>query len=576
MNAAPLHHTLQRPCHGRRISRKLPMPLLGAGLILLLAGCATSNAPRSLESLPPVEYQALQQMQQNLVEESKKLIDAQDRLRAELNTAAEPIVLPMTAPALDPLESKTIDLSLSGATVNQMLIAFADQAGLNLIVEPAVLVLDSRADMHLKQITLREAFDELMQAFDLAGDIRGNTLRVRLMDERVFALDLLNTSMSLDISAGGNVFGANSSGDSGGGGGGSSNALRGNVTVSGNNGSKSDPYGQIEEGVKRILGDVDGIRKQQDEHADRPPVLYSLNRNSGSLYVRARPTQIRSIEKMLDRTQKILRRQVQIEAQLIDVQLSDGFELGVDWNMLRTHAASGFGVNPSTLSGMSETLGTFKQGLPPRALSIPASLMGSSNGPSFGLAYQGGSFGVVLSALRSFGNLKVLSNPSVQVRNGSPALLSVGTSSRYVSKSSSTMNTPGGGASVTSADVQTDSVFSGVMVGVLPFVREDGRVELMVHPMQTDVDAKSMNLIDVGNGNRITLPVVNYKGMTTTLNLADGDTVLIGGLIDQRSSDDDRGAPGVSDVPVLGTLFSNKHSNQASRELVIVLRVKVL
>lgn len=575
MNAASLLAARPQSFRWRRLSHDLRSPLLGGCLALLLGGCATPNQPRSLESLPAVEYQTLEQMRQNLVTESKKLAAAHDKLRTELTSAPAPVILPMVPPILDPLESKTINLSLSGATVNQLLVAFADQADLNLIVEPAVLALDQHADMHLKKITLREAFNEVMQAFDLAGEIRGNTLRVRLMDERVFALDLLNTSMALDISAGGNVFGANSSSGDGGSGGGS-NALRGNVTVSGNNGSKSDPYGQIEDGVKRILGDADGARRPLDDHPDKPVALYSLNRNSGSLYVKARPAQIQSIEKMLDRTQKILRRQVQIEAQLIDVQLSDGFELGVDWNILRAYAASGFGVNPATLGGASGTLGGGVRGLPPRALAIPSSLMGSPNGPSFGLGYQGGSFGVVLSALRSFGNLKVLSNPSVQVRNGSPALLSVGTSSRYVSKSSSTMNTPGGGASVTSADVQTDSVFSGVMVGVLPFVRDDGRVELMVHPMQTDVDAKSMNLIDVGNGNRITLPVVNYKGMTTTLNLADGDTVLIGGLIDQRSSDDDRGAPGASDVPVLGTLFSNKHSNHASRELVIVLRVKVL
>lgn len=545
-------------------------------LAALLAGCAAPGVPRSLASLPEVEYQTLDRVRENLVAESKKLSAAQDNLRREITTSASPVALPAVPPVIDPLESRTITLSLSGATVNQLLIAIADQADLNLIVEPAVLTLDKHADMRLKNITLREAFNEVMRAFDLSGEIRGNTLRVNLMDERMFALDLLNSSMTLDISAGGNVFGANSSSGGGSGGSSSSNALRGNVSVAGASGNKGDPYEQIEAGVKRILGDGDAAKKLQDENADKPVALYSMNRSSGSLYVKARPSQIRSIEKMLERTQKILRRQVQIEAQLIDVQLSDGFELGVDWNLLRAYAASGYGVNPVVLGGAAGTLGGGVSGLPARALAIPSSLMGSQTGPSFGLGYQAGSFGVVLSALRSFGNLKVLSNPSVQVRNGSPALLSVGTSSRYVSKSSSTMNTPGGGASVTSADVQTDSVFSGVMVGVLPFVRDDGRVELMVHPMQTDVDAKSMNLIDVGNGNRITLPVVNYKGMTTTLNLSDGDTVLIGGLIDQRTSEDDRGAPGASDIPLFGTLFSNKHNSQSSRELVIVLRVKVL
>ncbi|WP_286758053.1 pilus (MSHA type) biogenesis protein MshL [Ralstonia sp. RL] len=538
-----------------------------------LAGCAATGTPRSVDSLPKVEYEAVRRMSENVLAESKKLSAAHDTLQKELSAPRQPVALPLVAPALDPLEAKTINVSMMGASVGQLLAAVADQAGLNLVVEPAVLALDKRADMYLKKVSLREAFNEVMRAFDLAGEIKGNTLRVNLMDERVFALDLLNTAMSLDVSSGGNVFGANNSSN------GSSNALRGNVTLSGNNGSKVDPYEQIELGVRRILGEADDAKKPapaMDDTARDKRAAYSLNRTSGSLYVMARPSQIRSIEKMLDRTQKILRRQVQIEAQLIDVQLNDGFELGVDWNLLRHHAAAGFGVNPARLNAVEAALPQPGAALPPRTLSIPAQLVGSQSGPSFGAAYQSGAFGIVLSALRSFGNVKVLSNPSVQVRNGIPALLSVGTTSRYVSKSTVTQTNPGGGASTTSADVQTDAVFSGVMIGVVPFVRDDGRIELMVHPMQTDVDAKSLQLIDVGNGNRVTLPVVNFKGMTTTLNVSDGDTVLIGGLIDQRTSDDDRGAPAASDIPLFGTLFGNKRNTHASRELIMVLRVKVL
>jgi general secretion pathway protein D len=72
------------------------------------------------------------------------------------------------------------------------------------------------------------------------------------------------------------------------------------------------------------------------------------------------------------------------------------------------------------------------------------------------------------------------------------------------------------------------------------------------------------------------LPQVSYKGLTTTLNVADGDVVVVGGLIDQRTSGNDRGAPGVSDVPLLGKLFGNEKKTHSSRELVIVMRVHVL
>ncbi len=556
--------------------------------ISTLSGCATetTESRRSMGALPTAEYESVKKMRDEIVLESKKMAESRDALRQEIQTTRPQPALAVVPPVVDVLEQELISVSMMNASISDLLIAFADQASLNLIVDPNVIAISKRADMYLKKVSPREFVNEVVRAFDVVGEIRGNTLRVNLLEERIFALDMLNSSMTMDVSSGGNVFGANS------GGGGSSNALRGNVLLSGNNGAKVDPYEQIENSVKRILGDSENNKKvattgtpaavaaaanAEESPQEKTASTFTLNRNSGALYVKARPSQLRSIEKVLERTQKILRRQVQIEAQLIDVQLGDGYEFGVDWNLLRQHAAAGFGAVPGTLGTVTSALGQKGIGdLAQRSLTLPAQLLGSSAGPSSGIAYQEGSFSAVLSALRSFGAVKILSNPSVQVRNGTPALLTVGTSSRYVAKSSVTLNTPGGGASTTSSDVQTDSVFSGVMVGVIPFIREDGKIELMVHPMQTEVEAKSLALIDVGAGNRLTLPVINYKGMTTTLNVTDGDTVMIGGLIDRRVSSDDRGAPVASDIPLLGKLFSNQRSSHSSRELVMVLRVKVL
>ena len=569
------------------LTSRSPVPLTLTALALAVAtlsGCATetTESRRSMGALPTAEYESVKKMRDEIVLESKKMAESRDALRQEIQTTRPQPTLAVVPPVVDVLEQELISVSMMNASISDLLIAFADQASLNLIVDPNVIAMTKRADMYLKKVSPREFVNEVVRAFDVVGEIRGNTLRVNLLEERIFALDMLNSSMTMDVSSGGNVFGANS------GGGGSSNALRGNVLLSGNNGAKVDPYEQIENSVKRILGEGEGTKKAATTgpaatlNADESPQektasTFTLNRNSGALYVKARPSQLRSIEKLLERSQKILRRQVQIEAQLIDVQLSDGYEFGVDWNLLRQHAAAGFGAVPGTLGTVASNLG--QRGiadLAQRSLTLPAQLLGSAAGPSAGIAYQEGSFSTVLTALRSFGAVKILSNPSVQVRNGTPALLTVGTSSRYVAKSSVTLNTPGGGASTTSSDVQTDSVFSGVMVGVIPFVREDGKIELMVHPMQTEVEAKSLALIDVGAGNRLTLPVVNYKGMTTTLNVGDGDTVMIGGLIDRRVGNDDRGAPVASDIPILGKLFSNQRSNHTSRELVMVLRVKVL
>ena len=568
--------------------------LLALAVAAMLGGCATetTDSRRSINALPTAEYESVKRMRDEIVLESKKMVESRDALYRELSTAKPAVAPVIIPPVVDVLEQELISVSMMNASISDLLIAFSDQAGLNLIVDPNVLAIAKRADMYLKKVSPREFVNEVVRAFDVVGEIRGNTLRVNLLEERVFTLDMLNATMAMDVSSGGNVFGANSSGGSG-----SANALRGNVLLSGGSGAKTDPYEQIEASVKRILGDNENTKRAaapvaaattpaaaatnalvaDDAPHERVASIFTLNRNSGTLYVKARPSQLRSIEKMLDRTQKILRRQVQIEAQLIDVQLNDAFEFGVDWNLLRQHAAAGFGVVPASLSGTSSTLGQRGIGdLAARTLTLPAQLIGSQGGPSLGVGYQEGKFGAVLSALRSFGAVKILSNPSIQVRNGTPALLTVGTNARFVSKSSVTLNVPGGGASTTSSDVQTDSVFSGVMVGVIPFIRDDGQVELVVHPMQTEVDSKSLALVDIGANNKITLPIVNYKGMTTTLNVVSGDTVMIGGLIDRRVGNDDRGAPVASDIPLFGKLFGNQRTSHTSRELVMVIRVKVL
>lgn len=541
--------------------------LLAVGLV-----AACQSKPPSLDTLVATEEAQYERTAELIADESQALRTQQDRWREMLEQRREPVPLPPVAPAYDPLEDKLVSLNLYDTDVGRLLWALADQVSMNLIIEPAVLAQPQRSSLLLQNVTAREVYEHILDTFDLHGETRGNTLVVSMMAERIFDVELLNNTMMVDVSSGGNVFGAGAGGESGGAGGGDGGSvLRGNFLLSGNAGEDASPYDQLEYALQRILGtdSAPGGDPRQQSH-------FSLNRASGNLHMRARPSQIRSVDALLTRIKSVMSRQVQVEAQLIDVQLNDGFEFGVDWTLLRQNMAGVYGDNPLQLSGTSTVLPGNPGNLPPRTVVIPGQTIGAADGRSLGLGYTDDTFSAALRALRSFGSVKVLSNPSVRVRNGSPALLSVGTSARYVSKSSVTTNNPGGGATTTTADVQTDSLFAGVVVGVVPFIREDGEVELMVHPMQTEVEPGSLQLVDVGGGNRVTLPVINYKGITTTLNLHDGDTVVLGGLIDQKTDNLNRGMPGMSDVPLLGRLFDDRRHRHNSRELVIILRATVL
>lgn len=561
----------------RRVSG-IATALIGAGL---LAACA-STTPRSLSTLPAAEKASIKQVNSNLADESAKLLAANEEMR-KLMEKKEEVVLPEpVAPQHDPLNDIVVSVKLQNASLSSILQVFSEQAKMNMLVDPEVLAIDKRASLYLSRVTARELYRHILDVFDLAGSVDGNTIKIGTFDEKFFNIDFLNSRMNLDITAGGNVFGSNSggggsgSGGGGGSGGSSGEQIRGNVSLSGGSGKQVEPYDQLEANLKRMIGGVSAENPQGDKDDDKKRTVYSLNKNSGTLFVRAHPSQMKMVDKMIDRYKSVMRRQVLIEAQLMDVQLNDQFQYGVDWNMLRSNVAGLVGGAPIATSALSAMLPNSNGTLPVRTLSFPSSSLGYSEGRSSGLAYSNGSFSTALNLLRGFGNVKILSNPSIRVRNNVPALLSVGSSSRYVAKSTVTISNPGVGAASISTDVLTDSVFSGVIIGVVPFIGEQGNVELMINPMQTEVDQTSLQLIDVGAGGRVTLPKISFKGMTTTLNIKDGDTVIIGGLIDQTSSGNDRGTPGLSDVPLLGKMFGNESTSQHTRELVIVLKVKLL
>ncbi len=569
-----------------RTARLLPfrptVRVLALAMSTLPLIACSNMPPRSVRELPPVERVALERTGEAITQESAKFAEQQDKLRQELEKIHTPALrnaAPL-APTYDPLENSVVSISMFNADVGQLLWALAAELKMNLIVDPKVLEQRQRTSLNLKNVSAREVYNHILEAFDLHGETKGGALVVSQMRERIFNVDLLNSSTSFDLSTGGDVFGA---GMQGGGGGGQS--LRGTLTMSGSVGKDNDPYKQLNEALTVILGADKAAAPVATGPNEPPPpeaARYNLDPGTGTLFVRARPSQIRAVEELLSHTTQKMRRQVLVEAQILDVSLNDDFQYGVDWKMLRNRVAGIYGDSPATILPNADSSLPYQRygryGDQGRTIVFPEQTLGSAIGRGLGISYLSDTFSAALNALRTFGNVKVLSNPSVRVRNGSPAYLSVGSNIRYVTKSTSNFsNTGGGGNSYNqSTDIQTDSLFSGVVIGVAPIVQDNGSVELLVHPMQTEVEPGSLQLRQFPNGNAVTLPVINVKGITTTLNLRDGDTVVLGGLIDQNSSLEDAGIPGLSDVPAFGKLFGQRGTKQTTRELVLVLRVKVL
>jgi type II secretory pathway component GspD/PulD (secretin) len=179
--------------------------------------------------------------------------------------------------------------------------------------------------------------------------------------------------------------------------------------------------------------------------------------------------------------------------------------------------------------------------------------------------------------LKTFGTVKVLSNPSIRVKNSQPAIVSVGRTERYIAQTTSNISNSGGGQSTVSANVVTGNIFDGIVMGVIPFITDHKTINLTINPMQTKVAPGSTRPINVGsiiNPVMVSLPITDFKGLTTSLTIGDGDMVILGGLIGENYSDTGYGIPFLSDIPYVGGLFGGRGHTGDSREFVLVLRVR--
>src|SRR5690606_16975165 len=219
-------------------------------------------------------------------------------------------------------------------------------------------------------------------------------------------VEMLNTTTWLDMSTGGGVCGAGASGSGGG------DTLRGKLILDGSVGKQNDPYKQLAASVESILKVDPGMKS-----GDGPPVeepRYSLDPLTRSLFVRAKPSQVRAVSELVERNQAVLGRQVLIEAQLIDVQLSDQFRFGVDWVKLRDNVAGVIGDSPiygdpfygRDADGNPITNPMFpdsEHNTLDKILTIPRQTIGSALGRGMGLSYIGDSFTATLNMLREYG-----------------------------------------------------------------------------------------------------------------------------------------------------------------------------
>ena len=229
-------------------------------------------------------------------------------------------------------------------------------------------------------------------------------------------------------------------------------------------------------------------------------------------------------------------RQVLIEAKIVQVSLSDKFQMGVDWTALANKFVMVKGLGALNLaSGAQLKIATPELAAP-------------------------GDYAVVLEALRTFGETKILSEPRITALNGQEARILVGSKEPYVTQAISQTGT---GTAVTAEQVTFLDI--GVKLFVTPTIAEDGFVQLKVRP---EVSAKTGTLTTAQKNE---IPIVETSEAETSLAIRDGATMILGGLIKEEKSRDHQRIPVLGDLPVVGILFRSSKDTVKRTELLVFL-----
>ena len=310
--------------------------------------------------------------------------------------------------------------------------------------------------------------------------------------------------------------------------------------------SESDFWPQLQKAVQAMVGN-DGGRS----------VIVSPQ--ASVITVRAYPNELREIHKFLGISAKRMHRQVILEAKIMEVTLSDGYQQGINWSNL------GGSIGGTTISG-----GTSGCGSIPGLNTIGDLLGGGTN-----VVVSDGNFSAVMNFMATQGDLNVLSSPRVTAANNQKAVIKVGQDRYFVTGVDGEIS--GGDNSIASQNVDLTPFFSGISLDVTPQIDDKGNVMLHVHPAVIEVETDNQE-IDLGNDQVLNLPLArsSIRESDSVVRAKDGDVVVIGGLMKTSTLEQTTKVPLLGDIPALGWLFRNTNQITQKTELVILLKPTVV
>ena len=470
-------------------------------------------------------------------------------------------------------DEKRFDISVNNVPADQFFLSLVDGTDYNMVIHPEV---SGTITLNLKNVTIPEVLEAVrdVYGFEFVRTPYGFQVLPGRLRARIYQINYLNvtrTGSSQTLVSSGSLTEANTGSNSKSGNG-------DNLARTGSTGSSSHSvlgteietrtpdtsfWDELHTSIQAIVGTGEG----------RSVVV---NPQSGVVVVRALPNELREVESFLTATQLIVQRQVILEAKILEVELSKGFQTGINWSTLLksgkdTITASNIGGGSVLVNenGTSDIAGAQTDLNPANPAPLQSALT-SAFGGVFTLALNLGDFNAFIELLQTQGNVQVLSSPRVATMNNQKAVIKVGTDEFFVTDVSTTTVT--GTSTTVTPSVTLTPFFSGIALDVTPQISEEGEVTLHVHPSISDV-VDQEKTVTIGNTKQqLPLALSKIRESDSVIRARSGQVVVIGGLMQDLTDDRSASTPGFSDIPVIGNLFKHKKNRGLKSELVILLR----
>lgn len=520
---------------------------MSLGLLILITSLLTASC-HTTHPKQPTTFDEIQNSLQEGIISNKFTTTTHRKLPAAVNAALLPPVS-VQLPHSKHAEQKRFDVTVHQMPAKSFFTGLVEGTNYNVVVSPEVT---GDITLNLKNVTIAQTLEAIHDVYgyeyrktSYGFEILPSDLRTQIF--AVNYLDIQRSGKSLTQSSSGQISEKLSTVSSGSGAATTSSSSTSHDQVPGTSidtRSEMDFWRNLTETLKTMVGSEEG----------RSIVV---NRQAGLVIVRAYPNELRAVARYLDNAQTSLKRQVILEAKILEVELKDGYQAGINWEIFGNPANGEGGATQNSFQNFTDTnLTDFSE--------------------MFALNVKG-DFASLIKLLQTQGNVQVLSSPRIATVNNQKAVIKVGQDEFFVT-GVSTSNTVSGNTSTPTQDVSLTPFFSGIVLDVTPQISSDDMVTLHIHPSVSTVQDQTKTIVlgstQNNQANTLELPLAlsTIRESDNVVRARDCQVIVIGGLMQNRRTEELASTPGAGNIPFFGTLFRRTKQASVKSELVILLR----